>query len=46
MSDPILIEQLLGQLGCGSKAHGFEGVLLVGSKRSLSQDVISRGRYA
>lgn len=30
MNDPILIEWLLGQLGCGYKARGAEGVLLVG----------------
>lgn len=46
MSNPILIEELLGHLGYGSKAHDSEGVLLVGSNRSLSQDVINRGRYA
>lgn len=46
MSDPILIEQLLAQLGCGSKARGSERILLVWPKRSLSQDVINRGRYA
>lgn len=46
MSDPILIEKLLGQLKCGSKAHDSKGLLLVGSKRSLSQDAINRGRYA
>lgn len=30
MNDPILIEWLLGQRGCGYKAHGAEAILLVG----------------